>query len=201
MTEFWEETFKDKREMWGFEPAKSTVLTKDFFLEYNVKNVLIPGIGYGRNAQIFMRNGMTVTGIEISQTAIDIARKHFGTNLTIHHGSVTEMPFDKNLYEGIYSYALIHLLDRKEREKLIRDCYSQLTDNGYMFFATVTKQASIYGQGTFIDKDRFQVFGGVKMFFYDRETIQEEFGNAGLFEIVDVVDVYPFYLIKCKKAK
>jgi len=24
-----------------------------------------------------------------------------------------------------------------------------------------------------------EMFGGVKMFFYDRETIQEEFGQAG----------------------
>ncbi|UZJ63887.1 hypothetical protein OKW96_15930 [Sphingobacterium sp. KU25419] len=51
MIEFWEEAFKDKQEMWGLNPAKSTVLTKDFFVENGVKNVLIPGIGYGRNAQ------------------------------------------------------------------------------------------------------------------------------------------------------
>lgn len=69
--------------MWGFEPSQSTVLTSDFFVENNVKNLLIPGIGYGRNAQIFIENGMTVTGIEISQTAIDLAYKHFGNNLTI----------------------------------------------------------------------------------------------------------------------
>lgn len=67
MTEFWEEAFKDKQEMWGLEPAKSTILTKDFFVENKVKTVLIPGIGYGRNAQIFSDNGMSVTGIEISQ--------------------------------------------------------------------------------------------------------------------------------------
>lgn len=74
MTEFWEEAFKDKQEMWGLKPAKSTVLTKDFFAEHKIKNVLIPGIGYGRNAQIFIDNGITVTGIEISQTAIDLAK-------------------------------------------------------------------------------------------------------------------------------
>ncbi|HTO17469.1 MAG TPA: hypothetical protein VLZ83_17010 [Edaphocola sp.] len=28
MTEFWEETFKNKHEMWGLSPAKSTALTK-----------------------------------------------------------------------------------------------------------------------------------------------------------------------------
>lgn len=185
--------------MWGFETAKSTVLACDFFIQQKVKNVLIPGIGYGRNAQIFMDNGMTVTGIEISKTAIDLAHKHFGNDLHIHHGSVTEMPFDDMQYDGIYCYALIHLLNKKDREKLIRDCFNQLTENGFMIFTTVTKQAQIYGHGTCIDKDRFELFGGVKMFFYDRESIQEEFGKAGLFEIKDVMDIYPFYFIKCKK--
>lgn len=200
MTEFWEEAFRNKKDMWGFEPAKSTLLINDFFMEQNVKNILIPGIGYGRNAQIFRDHGMTVTGIEISKTAIDLAHKHFGSDLIIYQGSVTEMPFDEKQYDGIYCYALIHLLDKKERENLIQDCYNQLSENGFMVFTTVTKEAQIYGQGICIDKDRFEIFGGVKMFFYDRETIQEEFGKAGLFEITDVMDVYPFYLIKCRKG-
>ncbi|WP_258538893.1 hypothetical protein [Flagellimonas abyssi] len=50
MTEFWETAFRDKQEMWGMEPAKSAELTKTFFVENSVKNILIPGIGYGRNA-------------------------------------------------------------------------------------------------------------------------------------------------------
>ncbi|MFA5670358.1 MAG: class I SAM-dependent methyltransferase [Balneolaceae bacterium] len=200
MTEFWEKSFIDNQEMWGFEPAKSTVLTNDFFIEQNVKNVLIPGIGYGRNAQIFRDNGMTVTGIEISKTAIDLAHKHFGSDLLIHHGSVTEMPFDNSLYDGIFCYALIHLLDKNERIKLIQDCFNQLAENGVMVFTTVTKQAQIYGRGTRVAKDQFKISDGLKMFFYDRETIQEEFATAGLFEIKEVNDVYPFYLIKCKKT-
>lgn len=199
MTEFWEEAFKDKREMWGLEPAKSSVLTNDFFIANNVKNILIPGIGYGRNAQLFRESGIGVTGIEISQTAIDIAKNHFGNEWIIYHGSVTKMPFDNKLYDGIFCYALIHLLDKDERIKLITDCYNQLTKNGFMVFATITKEAQTYGRGTCIGKDRFEMFGGVKMFFYDRETIEEEFGKAGLFEISEVNENYPFYLIKCKK--
>jgi SAM-dependent methyltransferase len=199
MTEFWEEAFKDKQEMWGLNPAKSSVLTKDFFVEQKVKSVLIPGIGYGRNAQIFRDNGMTVTGIEISETAIDLGLKHFGNEMKIYHGSVTEMPFDNNLYDGIYCYGLIYLLDKQERAKLIQDCYNQLTENGFMVFTAITKQAVTYGQGTELSKDRFEMFGGVKIFFYDNETISEEFTNTGLFEVTEVTENYPFYLIKCKK--
>src|SRR5882757_4331828 len=121
--EFWEKSFIEKQEMWGFEPSKSAVLTKDFFLQKSVKTILIPGIGYGRNAQIFRDNGIAVTGIEISKTAIEMARTHYGSAMAIYHGSVTDMPFDKCEYDGIFCYALIHLLDTDEREKLIRDCY------------------------------------------------------------------------------
>ena len=199
MTEFWEEAFKGKQEMWGFEPAKSTVLTKDFFVQHKIKNVLIPGIGYGRNAQIFRDNGMTVTGIEISQTAIDLAQKRFGDDLIIYHGSVTEMPFDDKLYDGIFCYGLIYLLDKDERKKLIQDCFNQLTQNGFMVFTAITKDAETYGQGTRISKDRFEMFGGVTIFFYDKETIDEEFKDAGLFEVTEVTENYPFYLIKCEK--
>ncbi len=84
--EFWESAFTEKQEMWGFEPSKSAVLTKDFFVQNSVKSVFIPGIGYGRNAQIFKDNGIAVTGIEISKTAIEMARKHYGRDMTIYHG-------------------------------------------------------------------------------------------------------------------
>lgn len=197
--EFWESIFADKKEMWGFEPSTSAVVAKDFFIQKSVKNILIPGFGYGRNAHIFRDNGIRVTGIEISKTAIELARKHFGADIKIHHGSVTDMPFENSLYDGIYCYALIHLLDTTQREKLIRDCYNQLADNGYMVFIAITKEAHTYGTGKFISKDRYEIFEGVKMFFYDREQVQHEFGNAGLFEVTEFVENFPFYLIKCKK--
>ncbi|WP_421898480.1 class I SAM-dependent methyltransferase [Marinoscillum sp.] len=200
MTEFWEEAFRDKREMWGLEPAKSSVLTSEFFVRNGVQTVLIPGIGYGRNAGVFREKGMSVTGIEISETAIDLAKQHFGNDLTILNGSVTEMPLDTNLYDGIFCYALIHLLNKNERLNLIKACYDQLTDHGVMVFTAITKQAQTYGEGTRIGTDRFEMFGGVKMFFYDEETIKKEFAGSGLFEITEVNENYPFYLIKCRKG-
>ena len=69
-----------------------------------------------------------------------------------------------------------------------------------MVFATITKEAQTYGQGNPISEDRFEMFGGVKIFFYNRETIQEEFGKAGLLEVREVSENFPFYLIKCQKA-
>ncbi|KQC01809.1 bifunctional 2-polyprenyl-6-hydroxyphenol methylase/3-demethylubiquinol 3-O-methyltransferase UbiG [Pedobacter sp. Hv1] len=198
--EFWETAFGEKQEMWGFEPAKSAILTKDFFVQQSLKNILVPGIGYGRNAQLFKDNGMAVTGIEISKTAIAMARKHYGTTIPIYHGSVTDMPFDDVKYDGIFCYALIHLLGATERAKLISDCYHQLSANGYMVFTAISKTASTYGKGKFVSEDCYEVFDGVKLFFYDRASIEMAFAKVGLFEITAVNESQPFFLIKCKKG-
>ncbi|WP_442795657.1 class I SAM-dependent methyltransferase [Pelobium manganitolerans] len=199
MAEFWEEAFRKNQEMWGAQPAQSALMARDYFLKEGAKDILIPGIGYGRNAGVLLEADMAVTGIEISQTAIDLAWKHFGEDLKIHHGSVCDMPFNDDSYDGIFCYALIHLLGQVERQKLIKDCYKQLNEGGSMLFTVVSKDAEIYGKGTRIESDRYELFGGVQMFFYDEKSIEAEFADVGLFKISKVEEVYPFYLIYSKK--
>lgn len=199
MPEFWDEAFKDKQEMWGWEPSKSAQVVFELFKKQGIKNILIPGIGYGRNASIFLEAGIETTGIEISKTAIEMAQRKFDQKIRMYHGTVTDMPFDTCKYDGIFCYVLIHLLNKAERAKLIDDCYNQLSANGIMVFTAITKKAATYGQGTLIEKDRFEMFGGVKMFFYDAQTIQEDFKKIPQVEVQEITESYPFYLIICKK--
>ncbi len=180
MTEFWEANFIEKQTMWGEEPSASTIVAKDFLIEHHTKNLLLPGIGYGRNAKVFLDNGIDVVGIEISKTAIELARTKMQLNIPIYHGSVADMPFDNKLYDGIYSYALIHLLNSRERQKFIKDCYNQLQPGGYMIFSTISKKDSMYGKGREISKDRFHMSSGANLFFYDADAIQHAFGKYGL---------------------
>lgn len=204
MTEFWETSFIEKQTMWGFEPSESAILAKDFFLEKKIKDILIPGIGYGRNAKVFIDNGINVTGIEISETAINLARQN-GIHINIYHGSVTDMPFDYKLYDGIFCYALIHLLNSHERANFIKDCYSQLKPNGYMIFTTISKESPMFGQGKQLGKNYFETMHGVKLFFYDSDSVNQEFGKYGLVEISEINEVnvnkasIKFTIIKCKK--
>ncbi|KPU52433.1 class I SAM-dependent methyltransferase [Bacillus wiedmannii] len=206
--EFWESSFIEKQTMWGFEPTESAILTKDFFLEKSVKEILVPGIGYGRNAKVFIENGMNVIGIEISKTAIDLARESGLEDVSMYHGSVNEMPFDNNLYDGIFSHALLHLLNEQEREKFIKDCYNQLKPGGYMVFTTVSKKAPMYGKGKQLDKDYYEIMEGIKMYFYDSESIKQDFNKYGLVQVSEIdepnknVENKPsinFLMIKCRK--
>jgi SAM-dependent methyltransferase len=191
MIEYWESRFKAEGAMWKYEPSDSAIIALDLFKSNNISNILIPGIGYGRNARLFCDNGFEVTGIEISKSAIDIARAS-ELHCKIHHGSVTSMPFDNIKYDGIFCYALIHVLNKRERRTFLKSCFNQLNNGGLMIFVIASKQTSIYGIGKYLSKDRFEVTKGLKVFFYDSESVLKEFSNFGLTDCEDIEEPIKF---------
>src|SRR5690606_13293438 len=147
----------------------------DYFARMGVKDVLIPGVGYGRNAKAFLDQRMSVTGTEIWATAIALARSRLGLQITIHHGSVADMPSDSRQYDGVFCYGLIYLLDTDGSTKLARDCYRQLAPGGYMIFTVISKKAPMYGQGARLGDDWYERGPGLQMFFYDAASVEREF--------------------------
>lgn len=186
MVEFWETHFKQKQKMWGEDAAPAAQVACEYFQDRGVQTVLIPGIGYGRNAKPFLAAGMSVTGIEISKTAIAIAEKEGGLKGDIFYGSVTDMPFSAEVYDGIFCYAVIHLLDEAERKKLIADCYNQLAPGGVMVFVMVSTKAASYGAGLAVGRNRFEQHGGARIYFYDEAAVRDEFDSYSLREVREI---------------
>lgn len=186
MGEFWEEAFVRSQLMWGLEPTVAAVRACQEFAERRVKSVLVPGVGYGRNAKVFLDAGMSVTGIEISATAIELARSKLGLDIPIHHGSVTDMPFDDRRYGAVFCYGLLYLLDPPARAKLAADCAKQLVPGGTMVFTVISKAWSTYGQGIKLGEDWYETHPGVKLFFYDADSLRRELGAYNLVAIENV---------------
>jgi SAM-dependent methyltransferase len=191
MREYWESRFKHEGAMWKSEPSDSAFYAVELFKKERKNKILIPGFGYGRNAGLFIDNGFDVTGIEISESAIELARIS-GLKCTIHHGSVISMPFDDNLYEGVFCYALVHLLSKKERLNFIKACYNQLIKGGTMVFTLASKQTSLYGHGKLLSKDRYEISKGLKAFFYDTASALKEFSDFGIVECRDIEEPVKF---------
>lgn len=206
MAEFWETAFTEKQMMWGTAPSPTAIEASNQFAGLGFKNVLIPGIGYGRNAKAFLDHGMAVTGIEISETAIAFAQTQLGLQLPIYHGSVADMPFDTNQYDGIFCYGLIYLLDAEGRKKLIEDCWRQLAPGGLMFFIVTTKNAPMYGKGTRLGEDWYEPLPNLTMYFYGSEAVEREFGPFGLIEHTEFEEpthngaTLPFIRVVCQKS-
>ncbi|MCB0686810.1 MAG: class I SAM-dependent methyltransferase [Saprospiraceae bacterium] len=204
MIEFWESVYRNNDKMWGEDPTDNARQVLELFVRNNIKNVLIPGFGYGRNAKVFYDKGFSVAGIEISKTAIERAGRYFGNDVTIHWGSVINMPFDKARFESIYCYSLIHLLDKGERQKLIEDCYSQLIPDGLMVFVALSTNDKRFGVGDEVGKNRFYSPNGLTLYFYDAESVEEEFGKYNICDLKEINEPEEnpderHWMIVCKK--
>jgi SAM-dependent methyltransferase len=191
MIEYWESRFRNEGAMWKFEPSDSAIYTVELFKKELINDILIPGFGYGRNAKLFIDNGFKVTGIEISRSAISLARTN-GINCTIHHGSVSLMPFDNKIYEGIFCYALIHLLNKRERKHFLTTCYNQLIRNGLMVFVVASKETSLYRHGKYLSKDRYEIAKGLRAYFYDSDSVLKEFSDFGMIDCKDIEEPVKF---------
>ena len=191
MKEYWESFFKDGVALWGFEPADSAFQALQIFKSRGIRDILLPGFGYGRNAKLFCDNGFEVTGIEISGSAIALA-KSLGLPCILHHGSVTSMPFDSRQFDGIYCYALLHLLNKAERHNFLKACYQQLRPGGLMIFIVTSKELAYYGKGKYLSKDRFEISKGLKVFFYDQDSVRKEFASFGLLEFRQIDEPIKF---------
>jgi len=209
MDNFWETKYLNEKTSWGWEPSDSSIRASDFFLANSVKELLLPGIGYGRNAKVFLDNDIRVTGIEIAKSAIEMAKSAGGLDIPIYHGSVTHMPFDDQQYDGIFCYALIHLLNQQERKSFIRNCYQQLKPDGYMIFTVISVKSSMFGKGKFLSPNRYELTKGLNVFFYDQASVEKEFKDYGLMEITELDEPIKFMAnepplkciwIKCRKA-
>ncbi|GAA5225340.1 class I SAM-dependent methyltransferase [Membranihabitans marinus] len=208
IVEFWEANFKEKLAMWGLTPAASSQATAEWFKEKGLRKILIPGFGYGRNAIPFIKEGQEVTGIEISKTAIELGQSYCGSDITVFHGSVNDMPYSDAVYDGVYCYALIHLLNAEERGKLIENCYAQLRPGGYMVFVTISTNDPSYGKGEKLSENYFQSPHGVKLYFYDKAAIIREFGDYEIIESKEVDEIatasksgttQKFWYVVCRK--
>lgn len=141
-----------------------------------------------------------------TESCVAYTNEFLGQPVKVFHGSVGDMPFDQALYDGIFCHALIHLLGAEARQKLIADCYSQLNGGGTMVFTAITKHASTYGVGEKLGKDRFKTKDGVDLFFYDSDSIQEEFAEFGMVEAAIIEEVggkstTRFWQIVCRNGE
>ncbi|MGE5416720.1 MAG: class I SAM-dependent methyltransferase [Acidobacteriota bacterium] len=181
MKEFWDNRFKEEGKIWGDEPSVTAFYALKSFVEYGVKKLLIPGIGYGRNARLFAGNGIEVDGIEVSGEALRHARSA-DLPIRCYEGSVLDMPFNDEIYDAVYSLNVLHFFRAEERARFIEKCAEQLKDGGIMFFAALSEQEPAFGQGKQVEENTWERQPGRIVHFFTDEDIRNHFRAFNVLE-------------------
>jgi SAM-dependent methyltransferase len=183
MKDYWNNRFKDEGVIWSNNSSQSALFANKKFKDYLIKNILILGIGYGRNARPFIENGYVVSGIEIADEAIKILNNSDLKNKIekIYQGSLLDIPFDNKHYDAIFSFNVIHLFKEFDRYTIIEKCRNILNPNGLIFFTAMSELDFDFGKGVEIENSTFDKKGKPVHFFNDSD-IKEHFKDFDLIE-------------------
>src|SRR5262245_49120182 len=102
------------------------------FSGFRGQRLLEVGCGIGTDLVRFASGGARVTGVDLSQTAIDLAR----TNLSVHGATAEELrvanaealPYGDHTFDVVYGHGVIQYTDDPAR--LVRECARVLRPGG-----------------------------------------------------------------------
>jgi 2-polyprenyl-3-methyl-5-hydroxy-6-metoxy-1,4-benzoquinol methylase len=176
MKEFWNKRFMEKQYIWGNKPCNIAILCEKIFKENDVKDILIMGIGYGRNGKYFIKNGYNVDGIEISEEAINIG-KQFAPEINFINGSLLDINLNKQ-YDAIFCYDIMQLFQKNERKMIVKNCIKHCKSNGIIMLSCLSNNDMLFGRGNKIEENTFEIKEGLTVHFSNEEEMKNI--NEGL---------------------
>lgn len=181
MSEYWEKRYAKEGRVWGDNPSKTVEKANDLFWKEGLWKILIPGSGYGRNADYFVKEAYDVTGVEISKTALTLVRKS-NSNIRYIHGSIFDVTFHNELFDSIYCFNTLHLFLASDRRVFIRKCLDFLRPCGLAFFVVFSEQEANYGKGRQIEENTFETKPGRPAHYFTEEDLLSHFKDFQIME-------------------
>lgn len=144
----------------SYKPSRCFSLVSDLFDVNKKLTVLDIGCGNGRHTSYFARLGATVHALDISNCAIEIAKKRLydeglSEQVEFHHQSVFDsIPCESAGFDLILdSYMSCHLLVAEERVEFLRKISKLLTPSGVFISFGVSRNDSFYSSYTRINAE------------------------------------------------
>jgi len=163
----------------------------------SVNRVLDVGCGIGNHAVYFAQQGLAVTGVDISESAIEIGRKRTaeaGLDVEFIIGDAADLSglgrFDLVVSDGV----LDHVKFSKAKE-ILNEIQLVSTSDAYMFLSLRSTADSECGRGEKVGENTYVLEEGYEQgmlqHFFDRRSIEELLEGWEIFDIEHLKREYP----------
>jgi len=115
------------------------------FSDFKGKNVLEIGCGNGADAVMFVNNGATYTGVDLTKAAVCATREHldlFGLEGSCHLDNAENLGFAEESFDLVYSYGVLH--HSPEPWKAFSEVYRVLKPGGKAILMLYNKHSLNY---------------------------------------------------------
>lgn len=112
---------------------------------YKSKEVLDVGCGLATDLSRFAAGGANATGVDVSPTAVDLAKRNFqqrelSANLEIMNGE--QLTFESESFDYVYCHTVLHFTPNPER--MVREIHRVLKPGGQALLMTINRKSWLY---------------------------------------------------------
>ena len=162
----------------GWELGKPRPLLVEFIEKGLIKKgkALDLCCGAGTNTVYLAEKGFEVTGMDISPTAVDIAKEkaeQANAKITFSVQNFVELPFRDELFGFIFDMGCFHHVEPSDREKFIRGIHRVLKDGG-LYMLTCFSYRNGPAWNHFTKKQLVALFSGYFLLKVVRHFSSEE---------------------------
>lgn len=180
MRDYWDERFRREGKIWGETASRTAEKATGMFRRHGVKEVLVPGSGYGRNTRYFTREGFQVTGVEVSGVAYALALQ-FDPDTRSCNASFLDWEPDA-AYDAVYCFNTLHLFRQAERRRFIEKCRGCLKPGGLLYFTVFSEKEDSYGKGASPEPDTFESKPGRPVHYFTHDDLCAHFNGTELLD-------------------
>ena len=195
--------FLDELELKRYTRHYAYLLETAEFDQYKGKEVLEIGCGMGIDLLQYAKGGANVTGIDLTEKAIQNSKAHFshrkmhGTFLTMNS---EKLEFSDNTFDLVYSFGVLH--HTQDTQKAIDEVYRVLKPNGkaiimlyhkgfryyfkiHLFYGLLKGEYLKYGTKDLVNKRTEEFFYSPITRVYSRKEAKALFKSFSLIESAD----------------
>ncbi len=131
------------------------------FKRQGIKFVLDLGCGAGRHTVCLAKNGFEVVGVDVSKSALGIAkewvRKENLKKAAFVQATMISIPFRDNQFDAVISVSVIHHAVKRDIEETINEIYRILKGNGLLLANLASVKDPRYGKGEMVEAGTFKM--------------------------------------------
>jgi len=173
------------------------------FKNQGIEFVLDLGCGAGRHSICLARNGFDVVGIDVSKSALRIAKKwaqegNLG-KVRFVQGTMTHIPFRDSQFDAVISVSVVHHAVKRDIEETVDEIHRILKRNGTFLANLASVKDPRYGKGEMVEADTFKMLEAFeeKRFeelhhFFSRQKVSELLARFSKAE-VELLRTKPHY--------
>jgi ubiquinone/menaquinone biosynthesis C-methylase UbiE len=147
------------------------------------------GCGAGNYVIWFAKNGYEMTGVDISQNAIEIARRSASTAGAsckfIVADAIADLPTSDGMFDFAYEWELLHHIFPEDRDRYIRNVARVLKPGGRYLSVCFSEDDPEFGGVGKFRKTRLDT----TLYFSSEKELRELFGRYFVVEDLKTVDI------------